>query len=191
MRGGLSEWHEAIALTFAQAHSETMRGSIDVVEVELVCFTATDAAGVECFHQRAVTDAERSGRSGLSMRRAMSDSLSTWGKVTKGRGPEPVRARPLRGCASGQYRFLGTQRKAAPLRSAPEDGPSPGRHRRRLVIVGEEKPLRKKAAKGNGRPAGKVREVFDRVSKLPRRQQEHIVNWVSAYVSQYEQTKQG
>lgn len=59
-----------------------------------------------------------------------------------------------------------------------------------LLIVGEEKPLRKKAAKGNGRPAGKVREVFDRVSKLPRRQQAHIVNWVSAYVSQYEQTKQ-
>lgn len=56
-----------------------------------------------------------------------------------------------------------------------------------LLIV--EKPLRKKAAKGNGRPVGKVREVFDRVSKLPRRQQEHIVNWVSAYVSQYEQTR--
>jgi hypothetical protein len=39
-------------------------------------------------------------------------------------------------------------------------------------------------------PRGKVREVFDRVSKLPRRQQEHIVNWVSAYVSQYQQTRQ-
>ena len=48
----------------------------------------------------------------------------------------------------------------------------------------------RKATKSNGRPAGKVREVFDRVSKLPRRQQEHIVNWVSAYVSQYEQTRQ-
>ena len=33
-------------------------------------------------------------------------------------------------------------------------------------------------------------EVFDRVPKLPRRQQEHIVNWVSAYVSQYEQSRQ-
>jgi transcriptional regulator with XRE-family HTH domain len=60
-----------------------------------------------------------------------------------------------------------------------------------LLIVGDEKPLRKKAAKSNGRPAGKVRKVFDRVSKLPRRQQEHIVNWISAYVSQYEQTSRG
>ena len=59
-----------------------------------------------------------------------------------------------------------------------------------LLIVGEQKPLKKKAARSNGRPAGKVREVFDRVSKLPRRQQEHIVNWVSAYVSQYEQSRQ-
>lgn len=58
-----------------------------------------------------------------------------------------------------------------------------------LLMVDEQKPLKKKAAKSNGRPAGKVREVFDRVSKLPRRQQEHIVNWVSAYVSQYEQTR--
>ena len=59
-----------------------------------------------------------------------------------------------------------------------------------LLFVGDDKPLKKQAAKSNGRPAGKVREVFDRVSKLPRRQHEHIVNWVSAYVSQYEQTKQ-
>lgn len=59
-----------------------------------------------------------------------------------------------------------------------------------LLIVGDEKPLKKKAAKSNGRPAGKVREIFDRVSKLPRRQQEHIVNWVSAYVSHYEQSRQ-
>ncbi len=28
----------------------------------------------------------------------------------------------------------------------------------------------------------KVHEVFDRVSRLPRRQQEHIVNWVSAFI---------
>jgi hypothetical protein len=48
----------------------------------------------------------------------------------------------------------------------------------------------RKATKSNGRPAGKVREVFDRVSKLPRRQQEHIVNWVSAYVSHYEHNRQ-
>ena len=60
------------------------------------------------------------------------------------------------------------------------------------LLIGETgKAASRKAAKSNGRPAGKVREVFDRVSKLPRRQQEHIVNWVSAYVSQYEQTRQG
>jgi transcriptional regulator with XRE-family HTH domain len=59
-----------------------------------------------------------------------------------------------------------------------------------LLIVGDEKSLKRKATKSsNRRPAGKVREVFDRVSKLPRRQQEHIVNWVSAYVSQYEQSR--
>jgi transcriptional regulator with XRE-family HTH domain len=59
-----------------------------------------------------------------------------------------------------------------------------------LLIVGHDKPLKKKATKTNARPAGKVREVFDRVSKLPRRQQEHIVNWISAYVSHYEQSRQ-
>jgi hypothetical protein len=59
-----------------------------------------------------------------------------------------------------------------------------------LLIFDAEKTASRKAPKSNGRPAGKVREVFDRVSKLPRRQQEHIVNWVSAYVSQYEQTRQ-
>ena len=37
-----------------------------------------------------------------------------------------------------------------------------------LLIVGDEKPPKKKAAKTNGGPAGKVREVFERVSKLPR-----------------------
>jgi transcriptional regulator with XRE-family HTH domain len=59
-----------------------------------------------------------------------------------------------------------------------------------LLIVGNERPLNKKAAKSNGRPAGKVREVFDRVSRLPRRQQEHIVNWISAYITHYEQSRQ-
>lgn len=58
------------------------------------------------------------------------------------------------------------------------------------MIIADEKPARRKATKSTGRrPAGKVREVFDRVSKLPRRQQEDIVNWVSAYVSHYEQSK--
>jgi len=45
---------------------------------------------------------------------------------------------------------------------------------RRCAPKGEEAVAVRKA-RTNG-PAGKVREVFDRVSKLPRRQQEHIVN---------------
>jgi len=57
------------------------------------------------------------------------------------------------------------------------------------VIIGDEKPLKKKAAKSNGRPAGKVRKDFESASKLPRRQQEHIVNWISAYVSHDEQSR--
>jgi transcriptional regulator with XRE-family HTH domain len=39
-------------------------------------------------------------------------------------------------------------------------------------------------------PTGKVRQAFEDVSKLPRRQQEHIVRVVSALVSQYEQSRQ-
>jgi hypothetical protein len=56
-----------------------------------------------------------------------------------------------------------------------------------LLIVDAGKTASRKAA--NGRPVGEVRKVFDRVSKLPRRQQENMVNWVSAYVSQHEQTR--
>lgn len=39
------------------------------------------------------------------------------------------------------------------------------------------------------RAPGRVRQVFDDVSKLPRRQQEHIAKWVSAFVRQYEQER--
>jgi transcriptional regulator with XRE-family HTH domain len=42
----------------------------------------------------------------------------------------------------------------------------------------------------SSRPPGKLRKVFDDVSRLPRRQQEHIVRVVSALVMQYEQTRQ-
>jgi len=45
------------------------------------------------------------------------------------------------------------------------------------------------AVSKSGRPAGKVRKVFEDVSKLPRRQQEHIVKVVSALVMQYEQSQ--
>ena len=42
----------------------------------------------------------------------------------------------------------------------------------------------------SSRPPGKVRKVFEDVSRLPRRQQEHIVRVVSALVMQYEQSRQ-
>jgi|SRR5215831_2573612 len=46
------------------------------------------------------------------------------------------------------------------------------------------------AVSKSARPAGKVRKVFEDVSRLPRRQQEHIVRVVSALVMQYEQSRQ-
>lgn len=45
-------------------------------------------------------------------------------------------------------------------------------------------------AQRSSRPAGKLRQVFDDVSKLPRRQQEKIVEVVAALVSRYEQSRQ-
>lgn len=36
-----------------------------------------------------------------------------------------------------------------------------------------------------GGPVGKVRKVFEDVSKLPRRQQDKVVEFVSAFVKQY------
>jgi len=38
-----------------------------------------------------------------------------------------------------------------------------------------------------GGPKGRVRKLFEHVSRLPRRQQEKIVEFVSAFVRQYEQ----
>ena len=46
------------------------------------------------------------------------------------------------------------------------------------------------AAQRSGKPPGKLRKVFEDVSRLPRRQQEHIVRVVSALVMQYEQSRQ-
>jgi transcriptional regulator with XRE-family HTH domain len=46
-------------------------------------------------------------------------------------------------------------------------------------------PTAARARKGvNGGPVGKVRQTFEAVSKLPRRQQQHIVRVVSALVAQ-------
>lgn len=43
------------------------------------------------------------------------------------------------------------------------------------------------AVSNSTRPAGKLRQLFNDVFRLPRRQQEHIVRWVSAFVRQYEE----
>jgi hypothetical protein len=42
----------------------------------------------------------------------------------------------------------------------------------------------------SSRSPGKLRKAFEDVSRLPRRQQEHIVRVVSALVMQYEQSRQ-
>lgn len=125
-------------------------------------------------------------------------------KSTKTRPQQGMRLAELRKAASlSQYelaRYVGVpqaniafwERSEKPPRSdvLPKMAQALGVSVEDLLIVDTGKITARKATKSKERPAGKVREVFERVSKLPRRQQEHIVNWVSAYVSQYEQTRQ-
>jgi transcriptional regulator with XRE-family HTH domain len=54
-------------------------------------------------------------------------------------------------------------------------------------LLGEEVQIKRARKTG---PTGKVHKVFEEVSKLPRRQQEKIVEVVSALVSQYAQSRQ-
>lgn len=54
-------------------------------------------------------------------------------------------------------------------------------------LLGEEVQLKRARKTG---PTGKVHKVFEEVSKLPPRQQEKIVEGVSALVSQFAQTRQ-
>lgn len=56
-----------------------------------------------------------------------------------------------------------------------------------VELVGEEVQIKRDRKTG---PTGKVPQAFEEVSRLPRRQQEHIVRVVSALVSQYEQSRQ-
>jgi transcriptional regulator with XRE-family HTH domain len=44
---------------------------------------------------------------------------------------------------------------------------------------------------GKSKPVGKVRQAFEEVSKLPRRQQDKVVEFVTAFVQHYQQNKQG
>ena len=52
------------------------------------------------------------------------------------------------------------------------------------LLDGNSRPERK------GGPTGKVHKVFEEVSQLPRRQQEKIIEFVSAFVNQYKQSKE-
>ena len=54
-------------------------------------------------------------------------------------------------------------------------------------LLGEEVQIKRARKTG---PTGKVHKIFEEVSKLPRRQQEKIVEVVTALVSQYAQTRQ-
>ena len=88
-------------------------------------------------------------------------------KSTKPKPPQGTRLTELRkdaglsqyelaryvGVTPGKHRLLRTQREAAPLRRVAEDGQALGVTVEDL-IVGDQKPL-KKAAKHNGRPAGR------------------------------------
>ena len=56
-----------------------------------------------------------------------------------------------------------------------------------VELLGEEATTVRTARK-NG-PTSKVQKAFEEVSRLPRRQQEKIVEFVTAFVRQYEQSR--
>ncbi len=58
-----------------------------------------------------------------------------------------------------------------------------------LGVTIEELLTDKKTNKRKGGPVGKVKKIFDEVSTLPRRQQDKIVEFVSALVNQYKGQK--
>jgi transcriptional regulator with XRE-family HTH domain len=51
-----------------------------------------------------------------------------------------------------------------------------------------ESAVTQKLRAGKSKPVGKVRQVFEEVSKLPRRQQDKVVEFVTAFVRHYQQT---
>jgi len=57
-----------------------------------------------------------------------------------------------------------------------------------VELLGEEART-VRAARKNG-PTSKVQKAFEEVSRLPRRQQEKVLEFVNAFVRQYEQSKQ-
>jgi transcriptional regulator with XRE-family HTH domain len=57
-----------------------------------------------------------------------------------------------------------------------------------VELLGEEAKI-VRTARRNG-PTSKVQKAFEEVSRLPRRQQEKVVEFVIAFVRQYEQSRQ-
>lgn len=55
------------------------------------------------------------------------------------------------------------------------------------TLLGEE--ARPVIVKKKGGPDGKLRKVFEEASGLPRRQQEKIMEFVSAFINQYKQSQ--
>ncbi len=54
-------------------------------------------------------------------------------------------------------------------------------------IIGDAAPTLPRSRPG---PTGRMRQVFEEASRLPRRQQEKIAEFVRAFVAQYEQNRQ-
>ena len=55
-------------------------------------------------------------------------------------------------------------------------------------IIGDAAPTQTRSRPG---PTGRMHQVFEEASRLPRRQQDKIAEFVLAFVAQYEQNRQG
>jgi len=58
-----------------------------------------------------------------------------------------------------------------------------------ILNVSADELLGKETNKPKARPTGKVQQVFEEVSNLPRRQQDKVVEFVSAFVRQQQAEK--
>ena len=58
-----------------------------------------------------------------------------------------------------------------------------------ILNVSADELLGKETNKPKARPTGKVQQVFEEVSNLPRRQQDKVVEFVSAFVRQQRQAE--
>lgn len=58
-----------------------------------------------------------------------------------------------------------------------------------ILNVSADELLGKETNKPKARPSGKVQQVFEEVSNLPRRQQDKVVEFVSAFVRQQQQAE--